>query len=123
MSEPEPPGMREPPHDVAASEAPIDGVADADPAPAAPTASEPVFAWTPDLASGRVGNGAATDAAETSSSETPRFRVLDGAIWLVTTILALGIAAASVNLVARAAPASAFDGGRRVGEIVGDVLG
>src|SRR4051794_15640063 len=110
MSEPEPPGMGEPPREVAASEATIasDARADADLAPAAPTASEPVFAWTPDLASGRVANGAATDAAETSSSETPRFRVLDGAIWLVTTILALGIAAASVNLVARAAPASAF---------------
>src|SRR3954451_2981822 len=63
MSAPEPPGMGEPPREAAASEATIasDARADADLDPnPAPTASEPVFAWTPDLASGRVANGAVT---------------------------------------------------------------
>ena len=132
MTEPDEPGAATtPPGDQPVGPEAEPPAADGSPSPIPPVAGlsmsseptthdpppQPTFAWTPELASG-LQLGASPPA-------TPRRRpLLDAVVWVVALAISVIFAIGIVGFRTRAAaPTSAFDSGRRVGEVLGTVVG
>jgi hypothetical protein len=104
--------------DLGAADAPASGGDQAvDPATAdtgkadASARVEPVFAWTPELASGRSPTEPNADAP------APRRRLLDRLIWIAGLAVAIGIASGIASSSGGPAPTGGFEQGRLAGGI------
>jgi hypothetical protein len=77
---------------------------------------EPVFAWTPDLASGRSPTG------PNANAPVPRRRLLDRLIWIAGLAVAIEISIGIASFSGRPPPTGSFEQGRLWGAIIGSVV-